>query len=609
MSTNNKVKFTELDFNNIRENIKEYLRGQDTFSDYDFDGSALSTLIDVLAYNTHYNALYTNMALNEMFLDSASKRNSIVSIANNYGYLPQSGTASRANLTVILTEENPTNSIKVLPAYTPFNTTVGDQSYTFYTLEDYTAPINGNTFTFENVMVYQGELQQMLFSCVEENQKFVLPHYNIDINTIVLTVSDTSEIKEYEKYSLADNFIELTATTKVYFLKELEDRVYQLSFGVNSIGKPIVPGNIVDISYLTTAKDNANGATTFSYGGTTTGGTITTIAIAKSYGGKQEETKEEIRLNVSQMFFDQNRAITASDYLAIVKRYYQDLDSVSVWGGEDNDPPQYGKVFLSIKPASGPYLSDVEKAYIKNSIIKSKGVVSVVPEIIDPTYLEMDVTCNVYFDSRKTSRSSNEIKTAVIQGIEKYNQDYLEKYEGRFRYSKFSGMIDNIDQAIASNITTFTIYSEVIPKYNISAAYQLNLVNPIYNEGVPEEAFSSTGFYIDSGNTVHYLDDDGVGNIRLYKKINETNEKIIIKNVGTINYNLGLVNITGLTITNLLDPQFYFKIKTQSYDVISIRNQIVTIPSNRITVNVIDDKTDAYSIGNTINHKFSSSRS
>lgn len=606
--SNNKIKVTELDFNNIRENLKEFLRGQSTFSDYDFDGSALSTLIDVLAYNTHYNALYTNMAINEMYLDSASKRNSIISIGNNFGYLPRSARSSRVNLTVTVTIPNSQIPVRVLPAFSAFNTIINNTSYTFYTLQDYTAPLNGNTYTFQNVIAYQGEPQTMLFSCTEENQKFMLPHKNIDVSTIILTVSDTAEVKEYERYAIADNIMQLNATSKVYFLKEMDDQFYQLSFGVNNVGKPILPGNIVEMSYLTTAKDAANGASVFSYASSVQGGTVSVIATARSFGGMQEESKEEIRLNVSQSFFDQDRAITAADYSAIVKRYYDDIDSISVWGGEDNSPPQYGKVYLCIKPASGPLLTSVEKSFIAESIIKAKGVVTIVPEIVDPTYIELDLSTTVYYNPNNTSRSREQLKVAVIQAIEKYNQDYLEKFDGAFRYSKFSAMVDNVDQSISSNITKFRLFCEIVPKYNVASTYTLNLVNPIYTEGVPEESFLSTGFYIDSTDKVYYMDDDGVGNIRLFNIVAGTNEKVFFGNVGTINYSKGLISVRGLTITNLLEPNLYFKVKTSSYDVLSVRNQIVTIPEDRINVNVLVDNSSTIGRGNAIDYTFTPSR-
>lgn len=611
MSTNNNIKVTELDYNAIRDNLKSFLQGQEKFTDYDFDGSALSVLIDVLAYNTHYNALYTNMAINEMFLDSASKRNSIVSIANNFGYLPQSSKASRAILNVTVIPSNPSTSpeVLVLPAYSPFTSTVDGIPYTFYTLNDYSTFKEGSEYVFTDVIVYQGEPQNFYFACTEANQKFVLPNVDIDIETLAVTIQPTAEKPEYSKYSLSQEVVDLDSTSEVFFLKELEDRYLQLSFGINGLGKEINPGNVVNVKYIVTKKDAANGASIFVYNGVGLGGTVTAIATVKSYGGKQEETKDEIKINVTQSYFDQNRAVTAYDYATVIKRYYSNLDSINVWGGEDADPPQYGKVYVAVKPIGSPYLAPGEKTYITENILKNRGIVSIIPEIVDPTYLELEVNITAYYDRNKTTRTSDQLKTAIRNVVIDYDSNFLQKFDGAFRHSKFSAAIDNTDQSIKSSITTFTVYSEVIPKYNTKAQYKLNLVNPIYTEKVPEEAFLTTGFYIDSSDTVYYMDDDGVGNIRLYSYISGTTEKVFKDlSIGTINYSTGLITVNNLYITNLLEPNFYFMIKTQSYDVISVRNQIVTIPESRITINMIDDASSSLGYGNSVNYKFTSSR-
>jgi hypothetical protein len=610
MTTNNRIKVSDLDYNLIRENLKTFLRGQDQFTDYDFEGSALSTLIDVLAYNTHYNALYTNLAVNEMFLDSASKRSSVLSIANNYGYTPMSSRTSKAILNVSVVETNATAPIKYIPKNSSFSASIEGVTYSFYTLQDYTAQRNGNTYTFNNVEVFEGTPLYQLYVCTEAAQKFVIPNANIDISTLNITVQETSEKPSYEKYVLAQDIIELTNESLVYFVKELEDSTYEISFGSSGLGKPINIGNIVTVQYLITNKDLANGAKVFTYTGSGLGGTLTAIPTGSSFGGKDSESVEEIRYNVSQSFFDQNRAVTPGDYTALIKRYYSNLDSINVWGGEYNDPVQYGKVYISIKPTNGPYLTPPEKAYIANTILKSKNVVSITPVLVDPAYLNLHVETNVYYDKNKTTRSIDEIKTAVYNNIAKYTQDNLRKYDGIFRMSKFSSAIDNTDQSILSNITTFKIHVEVEPKYDIAAQYKLNLVNPIYNELVPEESFVTTGFYIDNSDTVYYMDDDGISNIRLYSVVQESGEKLV-KNpsIGTIDYDKGLVVINGLKITNLVDANFNFIIKTQSYDVISIRNQIVDIPLDKLTINVIQDNSSNLNLFNGTSYQFSSSRS
>lgn len=609
MTTNNRIQVSELDYNQIRENLKTFLRGQDKFSDYDFDGSALGTLIDVLAYNTHYNALYTNLAVNEMFLDSASKRNSVVSIANNFGYTPKSAVTSRAQINILLTQQNAVNNTMYIPKLSSFQSTVDNVQYSFYTLSDYVADRVGNTYTFNNVDIFEGTPQTSLFVCTEADQRFTLPNQNIDIDTITVTVQQTGEKPDYVKYTRATDVLHVGLDSKIYFIKELEDGFIQIYFGSGGIGAPILTGNIVTVQYMVTNKDLANGASTFVYTGAGLGGVVACSTVSTSYGGKAEETIDQIKYNVSQAFFDQNRAVTPGDYSALIKRYYTNLDSISVWGGEDNDPPQYGKVYISVKPSTGPYLTPTEKSYIVEKILKPNNVVSVTPEILDPTYMELEITSTVYYNKNKTTRSIDDIKNSVLNAITKYRDDNLRKFDGVFRMSRFSAAIDNCDQAIVSNITTHRIFCEMTPKYNISADYKLNIINPIYNERVPEEAFKSTGFYIDNTKTVYYMDDDGLGSVRIYSVVEGTGQKII-KNakVGTIDYNTGLISIKGLKITNLVDPNFYFIIKTQSFDVASVRSQIVDIPNARITVNVIQDISSSGSYAGGTNYTFTSSR-
>jgi hypothetical protein len=609
MATNNRIKVSDLDYNQIRENLKTFMRGQSQFSDYDFEGSALSTLIDLLAYNTHYNALYTNLAINEMFLDSASKRSSVVSIANNFGYTPQSCTTARSSLDIVVTQLGATAQIKYIPKLSSFSATINSVQYSYYTLQDYSATRNADTYTFTNVEVFEGTPQTQLFLCSMAEQKFILPNKNIDISTLSLTVQQTGEQPDYEKYSLATDVLELTADSNIYFVKELDDQTYQISFGVNNLGKPINVGNIITVTYMVSNKSLGNGATVYTYTGVGLGGIVSCSTLTTSYGGKESETINEIKSNVSQSFFDQNRAVTAGDYVSLIKRLYTNLDSINVWGGEDNDPPQYGKVFISIKPTNGPYLTPPEKSYLTETLLKSKNVVSVTPEIVDPSYLNLDVETTIYYNNNKTTRSADEISTAVQSTIALYRATNLKKFDGVFRMSKFAAAIDASDQSILSSITTFKLYSEVIPKYNAAATYTLNIVNPIYSENVPEEAFKSTGFYIDNSDTVYYLDDDGIGNIRLYNIVSNTGVKAFKSlNIGTINYATGSIVVRGLKITNLVEANFYFIIKTQSFDVISVRNQIVDIPPERVSVTVIQDKTASTGLISGNNYTFTSSR-
>lgn len=610
--SNKRIKVSDLDYNQIRENLKTFLRGQEEFSDYDFDGSALSTIIDVLAYNTHYNALYTNLAVNEMFLDSASKRSSVVSIANNFGYTPQSCAASRSVFDLSVTQQGATDAVKYLQKFSPFTTSVDGVSYTFYSIDDYVASRNGDNYTFSDVTVYEGTPVTNVFLCSSLNQRFKLPNQNIDLATMSITVQQTGETADFEKYQRATEVLTLNEESKIYYVKELDDASYEIYFGSNNLGKPIEVGNVITVTYIVTNKSVANGASLFTYSGISLGGIAVAINVSSSYGGREAETIEEIKRNVAQTYFDQNRAVTVSDYSSIIKRMYSNVESVNVWGGEDNIPPVYGKVYVSVKPTNASFLTPSEKTYIRNTLLKSKNIVSITPELVDPTFLELAMDVAVYYDNSKTTRSADDIKLAVIDSIEAYRDANLKKFNGIFRMSKFSRAIDDTDQSIQSNITKFKIYYEVTPKFNISAEYTVNLVNPVYRTGAAsnsEQAFVSTGFYIDNTSTIYYLDDDGVGNIRLFSVVAETGAAVY-KNtsIGTVDYENGIIDINGLTIVDLADANFYFIIKTASFDVVSIRNQIVDIPLNRLNVTVIQDQSSNAGLMSGYNYKFTSSR-
>lgn len=609
MTTNSRIKVSEVDYNQIRENLKTFLSGQSEFSDYNFDGSALSVLIDVLAYNTHYNALYTNLAINEMFLDSASKRSSVVSLANNFGYLPASAQASVAEVDVSLIDAASQDDFKILPKYTPFSSSISGESYTFYTVEDYTSAKIGSEYKFNSVKLYEGIPAEFSFICTELEEKFILPNREIDLSTIVVTVQQTGEQPDYERYALASSVLSLDADSKVFFIKELEDESYQLYFGTNNLGKPILPGNVVTVQYLVTNKSLANGCTVFSYSGGSQTGAVTTITVAASSGGKEKETIEEIKYNVTRNYQNQDRAVTTEDYSSIIKRYYEDVRSISVWGGEDNDPPIYGKVFVAIRPNSKPYLDEYDKAFIKQNILRSKSVVGIVPEIVDPSYLELSLNCTLYYNEVNTSRSQAQLIAAATNAIVQYNEQNLNSFNGVFRYSRLSSIVDSVDQSILSNIINFKIYSEVFPKYNSVSEYKFNLGNPIYNELVPEESFRSTGFFLDSTSTVYYLDDDGISNIRLFY-FSPIGEKIIVDpSIGTIDYSLGVVHVKGLKIVNLDEPNLYFIFKTQSYDVIPSRNYIINIPNSKISVSAVKDVASRGITPSVKNYTFTSSRS
>lgn len=609
MTTNNRIRVSDLDYLDIRENLKEFLKGQSQFSDYNFEGSALSVILDVLAYNTHYNAIYTNLAINEMYMDSASKRSSVVSIANNFAYTPVSAKASKAIVDVRVNAPTSTADFVTLPRFSSFVSTVDGVSYNYYTTSSYRADLNVGEYLFENVEVYEGTPQTFLFVCTQELEKFVLPNRDIDTATIEVSIQSTSSDLVANKYVLAESVLELSSTDRVYYLKELEDRTYELSFGRNNLGAPIQPGNVITVSYLVTNKTLGDGASLFVYSGQSLGGVTTVETVNPSTGGAEPESLEDIRYNVTRSFYNQNRAVTSEDYTSLLKRLYPDIKSIAVWGGEFNDPPVYGKVFICIRPNSKAFLTPIDKSYITEILLKSRNTVSITPEIVDPKYIELSIDSTVYYNPSKTTKNASQINALVSQAIKDYRDQNLNEFGGAFRLSKLSAKIDAIDSSIVSNITKILAYIDVIPKYLTVAEYRVNFNNPIYRSSAGGSVETS-GFTIDSTNTVYYLKDDGFENMYLFSVNQETKEEVVKNSkIGSINYETGEIRIRSLYITNLDESNFYFKIKTSSYDVIPVRDQLIDIPNVRIKVNAIEDKVARGITASNSNYTFTSSRS
>jgi len=612
MAINKRIPTTDLDFDEIKSNLKTFLQGQSEFADYDFDGSALSVILDVLAYNTHYNALYKNLAVNESFLDSASKRSSVVSRAKEIGYIPRSAKSAEAVIDVVVSNTTTTPTSLIIPAYSPFNTAVDGVTYTFYTLEDIITIKDSltPTYTFSNVTIKEGTPLTFKY-VVSEGQKYIIPNNNVDLATLQVRVQDNTT-GVYTTFYNQENIINLTGTDAVYFVKEIDGEFYELQFGNNIIGKGLVNGNIVNLSYIVCNKDLPNGAKTFSYQGSTLlGGIVSTVTTIAAYNGSDIEGIESIRFNAPRTYSTQNRAVTVDDYKSIIYANYPTAESINVWGGEDNDPPVYGKVYICIKPVNAAILTQSEKEYVKREILKKKNIVSITPELLDASYINLELNVTAYYNPRLTVRSAEQLKTLVYSTITNYNDTYLNKFDGIFRYSKLSSLIDSTEDSIVSNIMTIKSHREVEVKYNLATEYLVNTANPIYHSGVPENSVLSTGFYIPNNENIMYLEDlptpdarTGVFRMFYYVGTNKT----YVRNLGTIDYDKGILFIPELTIVGLESAVFEFIIKGQSNDVVSIRNQLVLIPEENITVNMILDKVAAGDAAGNTNYIFTSSR-
>ena len=587
MATNNKINISELDFDNIKANLKEFLKGQSEFSDYDFEGSSLNVLLDILAYNTHYNAMYTNLAYNEMFLDSASKRDSVVSIANNYGYLPTSKKSSRARINISFPVGTNTQSSISLPKGSVFVGQANSTEYNFYTTSEYISTRIGSNYVFENVDIYEGKFVAERFT-VFENSKCTLANNNIDTSTIKVTIQDISESLNSFTYKFSETVIGLTPSSEVYFLKEIEDQKYELFFGKNNLGKEPGVGSVITVEYLTTNAADANGMRLFTYDGVITGTPVITL-VEIANGGRAEESNDEIKYNVSRRFKNQNRAVTSDDYIEIIRSNYADIDTISCWGGQSMSPPVYGKVYISIKPKSSLFLTPPEKSYIIESILKPRSVLGITPELVDPTYVIAQIDTTIYYNPNVTNKTASQLSDLVRQTILDYNDVYLQKFDGVLRYSRLIRDVDDSDQAIISNITTVTLRRNIDIAFNIAAKYKIAMHNPIYKSDVAEEAVLTNGFYIDDSNVPYYIDDDGLGKLRMFSLSSNFEKVFKSTNVGSVNYTTGEVIINSLFVTGLVESDLVLIIKPQSNDVISFQNQIVNIDNTYLSVNALQE--------------------
>lgn len=613
-TTNRKIQTTELDFDQIKSNLKTYLQGQDTFKDYDFEGSSLSVLLDILAYNTHYNALYTNLAVNESFLDSASKRSSVVSRAKEIGYIPHSATSPTATVNVVVSNTTSTPATLTIPAFSTFNTTIDGSTYNFFNTSAAIASLSGSTYTFSNLELKQGELLEFKYA-VSDGVRFLIPNANVDLSTVTVRVQENASSSNFETFVREEELLQLDGTSKVFFVKEIEGEVYELEFGNGVIGKALSNGNLVTISYMTTDKDAANGARIFSYqGATLLGGSVAVTTVNPATGGTDIEDIESIRYNAPRYYTAQNRAVTVEDYKATLFRQFPEAQTINVWGGEDNVPPQYGKVFLSIKPKTTTSLTAAQKDIIVNEILKNKNVVSITPEIVDPEYIDIEVTSTVYYNPKLTILKNNDIKDLVVDTIQTYNDDRLESFVGVYKHSNLSALIDQTEDSIVSNITTVKIHREVNIAYNMNMTYEINLGNPIYHSGVPEQSISSHGFMIPGYDQMMYLEDfpnpnELTGYFRMYYI--ENNIKNYIRDFGEIQYDTGYMKLDELTVSGIdttESPTFDLIVKPQSNDIVSIRNQLVQIRNEDIYVNVIEDKVAIGDQAGNSNYVFTSSR-
>ena len=591
-----KLEISELDFDGIKDNLKTFLRQQNEFTDYDFEGSGMNILLDVLAYNTHYLGYNANMLANEMYIDSADLRSSVVSLAKQVGYTPTSSTASSAVVDVLV--NNATGASLTISRGTKFTTTVDGQSYAFVNNADVSiTPVDG-VYKFSNLTIQEGSYLNYKYtaSTSDLDQRFIIPNDNVDTTTLTVKVQESSSDSTTNTYTLATGITGLESTSKVYFLQEVENGRFEVYFGDGVLGKAIADGNIVILDYITCNRDEPNGATTFTLSGSIGGFSNTTITtINNATGGAGPESIKSIKYNAPRDYTAQDRAVTADDYKVLVKSLYANAQSVQVYGGEDAATPDYGKVYVSIKAKSGSNLTEVTKNSIVASL-KSYAVASVTPVIIDPETTYITLTTTFKYDSSLTIKDVSTLQTNVLNSITSYNTNSLEDFTGMFRYSAVTKAIDSTDTSILSNITTIKLYKYITPTLNSALKYTLSFNNAFYNPHSEHNKtaggiVSSTGFKIndDSSTNEHFLDDDGDGNIRVYY-LSGTTRIYTSSTYGTIDYTTGEIILTSAHLTSIsnVDGAASTKVrvfvKPDSNDIVPVRNQVLSIDTTNSTV-------------------------
>ena len=599
------TKYTNLDFDQIKTSIKDYLRANSTFTDFDFEGSNFSVLIDTLAYNTYITAFNSNMVVNESFLDSATLRENVVSLAGNIGYVPRSRVASTAQISFNVTTSTDTPTL-TLKAGIVCVGSANDTTYTFAVSEDVSANVVDGIASFNNLNVYQGIFLTKQFQYDGSlDQRFVLNNSFIDASTLKVYIGKLASEKGIE-YFLSENIFDVDKNSRIYFINEVQDEKYELRFGDGLIGKKLgdavgSDGTIITANYIITDGRDGNGASSFSFSGTletATGavidpGTVTITTNQSSINGGDIEPIDSIKYYAPRLYSSQYRAVTSRDYEAIIKRIYPDTESVSVVGGEEMNPPEFGTVQISIKPKNGTFVSDFNKTQILSKL-KQFTVSGINQKITDLKILYVELNSSVYYNYSQVS-SPDTLKTSVTNSLQKYSESLdLNKFGGRLRYSKVQQVIDNTDTAITSNITKIIIRRDLKPVLNKFAQYELCYGNQFHANS---KGFNikSTGFKISGEtDTVYFTDipnaDLKMGTLSIVKQVSDET-RVVVKSAGTVDYLKGevILNTVNITSTSLSNGLIEIQAFPESNDVVGLRDLYISLNISKSTINIVRD--------------------
>ena len=574
---------SNLDFNQIKTSLKEYMRAQSDFTDYDFEGSTLSVLLDTLAYNTYYTAFNTNMVVNELFIDSATLRDNVVALAKQLGYRPKSATSPTAYISFTVTYTNATTDTELLlKKGTGFTATYDNNVYNYVVLDDVKAQVANGVATFTDVAVNEGTqlTNTFVINSASKSQRFILDNQNIDTNTIRVKVYPTGGSFN-EPYLVADNILGVDGTSKVFFLDEIEDERYEILMGDGVLGKKLENNARVEVSYLITSGPESNGVRTFVFSGvlentnnvSPTSFSVTINSTVAAAGGEEIESTQKIKYTAPKAYGTQERAVTADDYEAIVRKVYPATSDIIIFGGEDQEPPQYGKVFIVLKPTDASYLTSLTKNKIVADL-KKYVVASVEPQIVDPSILYVEMNSKIYYNSLITDQTPTQIRDKVIGSIQSYiDTSDTEKFNGKFRYSKFVGVIDDADKSINSNLTSLTMRKDFYPSLNSTFYYEVCFQNS-FDEDCDDPVLSSTAFRVTEYPNFDVYVEDRSGKIVLYRLDTVTGEKVVLDNdIGDIDYVRGELKMYNLTIIkgSFFDNRISVRVKPLSNDIKAMR--------------------------------------
>ena len=612
------VNFSNLDFDQIKASIKDYLRANSNFTDYDFEGSNLSTIIDTLAYNTYITSYNTNMVTNEVFIDSATLRENVVSLSRNVGYLPRSRKASVANISFLVDVSNTTaTSVTLKSGIVALAGVSSKKNITFSISNDITVPVDSDGIAnFTNVDIFQGTYLKQTYTVSSRNktQKFILPNSGVDTSLIRVSVKESEASTVTRVFKQFDSLFEVGPSSPVYFLQEIGSERYEIMFGDGTFGVSLQEPNYIEINYIQCDGELGNGVSRLRYAGTLrdnnnnaiTGGVSLVTVNEPSYGGSSIESVESIKKYSTQIYSSQNRAVTAGDFEAIVPTIYPETESISAFGGEELTPPQYGKVFVSIKPTNGVFLSSTIKENIKRQIDKY-SVAGIVTEIIDLKYLYVETNSNVYYNSNQSPNSSF-VSSLVTQNSELYaNSTELNKFGARFKYSQFQKIVDESHESITSNITTVDIRRDLqatmnnFVEYEICFGNRFQIVN--HGHGIHQGQIGynirSSGFKISGISDTVYLGDTPSGDLKtgtifLFKLNSPTEPVILRRSIGTIDYLKGEIKLNPINIistdvyrvTNLVE----ISATPYSNDVIGLQDLYLQLDPFNMKVNMVTDR-------------------